>query len=147
MCRGQYYPTLGYLNLTMVDLGEGFLPLISKVTKNTENPILTSKEAVIWAVNGHSVKPYTLQEPGGQGISGIFKFCKGNHGILQIATRILRRQWISCKEPTDPRIVHPSEAYIGTPTIDKRRIEVLAKARIDRLEYNKANQCGICKEK
>lgn len=41
----------------------------------------------------------------------------------------------------------PSEAYIGTPNIDKRRIEILKQARIDRLAYNKANQCGICKEK
>jgi putative transposase len=41
----------------------------------------------------------------------------------------------------------PSQAYIGIPFSDKRRIEVLSKARQERLAYNKANQCGICKQK
>jgi hypothetical protein len=54
-----YYPSTKYLNLTMVDLGEGFLDKISKVTSKNESPITTAKEAVIWAVNGNSIKPYT----------------------------------------------------------------------------------------
>jgi putative transposase len=40
----------------------------------------------------------------------------------------------------------PSEAYEGQPNIDKHRTEILSQARIDRLEHNKANLCGICKD-
>lgn len=106
---GQYYPSTKYLNFTMVDLGDGFLPKIQQVTQGKENPICTSKEAVIWAVNGNSIKPYTLHEPGGQGISGIYKFCNGNHGVLQIATGdaywatdLQKTMWNGCREITDP---------------------------------------------
>lgn len=83
---GQYYPKGKDLKLTIVDLGDGFLPQIKEVTKDSSVPVIDSSSAIKWAIKGNSVKPKTLGEPGGQGLSGIYNFCKESKGVLHIAS-------------------------------------------------------------
>ena len=39
----------------------------------------------------------------------------------------------------------PEEAWEGRKAMDEQRVQVLKQARVDRLEFNQNNQCGICK--
>ena len=81
---GQYYPNMETVKLTIVDLGEGFLPKIKEVTKNSEKPIKLAKDAIRWAVSGNSVKMHTLCEPGGLGISGMYEYFEKKEGEMHI---------------------------------------------------------------
>lgn len=78
---GQYYPKQGLLKFTMVDLGDGFLPRISKATSGK---IHTDLDAILWALQGNSSKIVLEDCPGGLGIKNILKYCQRSHGVLQI---------------------------------------------------------------
>jgi hypothetical protein len=78
---GQYYPRMGHLKFTMVDIGDGFLPRISKVTNGI---IKTNLEAIHWALDGNSTKIVLDQCPGGLGIKNMLKYCHDNGGVFQI---------------------------------------------------------------
>ena len=80
---GQYYGKTKFLKLTLVDLGDGFLPSIKKATNGVINK---SNDAVLWALGGHSTKPKFERVPGGLGIKGIHQFVTTNNGIFDIAT-------------------------------------------------------------
>ncbi len=87
---GQYYPSLKLLRFTMVDLGEGFLPKISKATNGS---VKNDKEAILWAIQGNSSKHQLNETPGGLGLSRIYKFVSSNGGYLDIITG--RHYWSS----------------------------------------------------
>ena len=78
---GQYYPRQGYLKFTMVDLGDGFLPRIKKVTADK---ITTNVDAILWALQGNSTKIVLDQCPGGLGIQSMYRYCLEHKGVLQI---------------------------------------------------------------
>ena len=78
---GQYYPTLGYLKFTMVDLGDGFLPRINKATNGD---IKNNLDAILWALEGNSTKKVLEKCPGGLGIKNMYKYCQESNGVLQI---------------------------------------------------------------
>jgi hypothetical protein len=78
---GQYFPKQGFLRFTMVDLGDGFFPRISKATSGE---IKNDVEAILWALQGNSSKIVLEDCPGGLGIKNILKYCKKSNGILQI---------------------------------------------------------------
>ena len=78
---GQYYPRQGYLKFTMVDLGDGFLP---RVTKATNGKITNNLEAILWALQGNSTKTFLDRCPGGLGIKNMYKYCREHRGVLQI---------------------------------------------------------------
>lgn len=65
---GQYYPKSGILKFTMVDLGDGFLPRISKATNGK---IDSEVDAILWALEGNSSKKALDNCPGGLGIRGM----------------------------------------------------------------------------
>jgi len=76
---GQFYEDKKYLALTITDLGIGFLPPIQK---KTSNEIKTHSSAILWALDGNTVK--RNKTPGGLGISSIRKYCAENNGIFHI---------------------------------------------------------------
>lgn len=78
---GQYFPTNKILKLTMVDLGEGFLPTINRFT-GIENAI----DAIHWALKGNSVKFFESKTPGGLGISQMYKYFYNTPGTFEIIT-------------------------------------------------------------
>jgi hypothetical protein len=78
---GQYYPKLKTLKLTMVDLGDGFLPRINTAT---EGQIKTDLDAILWTLSGNSTKLYFDQTPGSLGLTSIYKYVQANHGNLDI---------------------------------------------------------------
>lgn len=78
---GQYYPKLKTLKLTMVDLGDGFLPRINTAT---EGRIKSDLEAILWTLSGNSTKLYFDQTPGSLGLTSIHKYVKENSGNLEI---------------------------------------------------------------
>lgn len=80
---GQYYPRQRELRFTMVDLGDGFLPRISKATNGK---IGTSLEAINWAVSGNSSKRILENTSGGLGLQNIRKYCTETGGTLDIVT-------------------------------------------------------------
>lgn len=80
---GQYFPRLGLLKFTMVDLGEGFL---KKIARATGNRISDNVSAIKWAVDGNSTKKVLLGCPGGLGLSSMHRYCLGNKGVLQIVS-------------------------------------------------------------
>ncbi len=77
---GQYFPSLGYFILTMVDLGIGFLQPITKFTNGT---ITTEKEAIEWALQGNSTSGEKLS---GMGLQGINDYMVKHKGVFQIYT-------------------------------------------------------------
>lgn len=80
---GQYYPKMGELRFTMVDLGDGFLPRIQNATHGR---VTTSLEAINWAISGNSSKLALSHTSGGLGLKNIHKYCKENYGTLDIVT-------------------------------------------------------------
>ena len=78
---GQYYPKLGCLKFTMVDLGDGFLPRVYAATRGLINSHLDS---IIWALEGNSTKLTLENTPGSLGIKSMNKYCIDNKGIMQI---------------------------------------------------------------
>jgi hypothetical protein len=78
---GQYYPKLKTLKLTMVDIGDGFLPRIHIAT---EGEIKTNLEAILWTLSGNSTKLYFDQTPGSLGLTGMYKYVQKNRGTLDI---------------------------------------------------------------
>lgn len=80
---GQYYPRLGELRFTMVDLGDGFLPRINKATNGKIN---TSLDAINWAIIGNSSKRILEKTSGGLGLQNILKYCQETGGNLDIVT-------------------------------------------------------------
>lgn len=80
---GQYFPKGDCLIFTMVDLGEGFLPRISK----TDLSVQDSLQAIQWALKkGNSTKLTADQTPGGLGIASLLKYCSDRNGGIQIIT-------------------------------------------------------------
>jgi hypothetical protein len=79
---GQYFPSQSELKLTMVDLGDGFLKKIAAYTKDTDR-ITTAKDAISWAIRGHSTK---VDAKGGTGLKKIFIFCANSGGSFHIVT-------------------------------------------------------------
>lgn len=78
---GQYYPENKVFKFTMVDLGDGFLPAISKSTGGT---ITTSESAIDWALQlGNTTK---VDEPGGLGLPDLRSYFAEKKGHLQIVT-------------------------------------------------------------
>ena len=75
---GQFYPKEQVLRFTMVDLGDGFLP---KINSYTNGEINNSIAAIQWAIAGNSSKE---DEPGGLGLSGIYKYFSTNKGVIDI---------------------------------------------------------------
>ncbi len=80
---GQYYHKQKYLCFTMVDLGQGFLPRISKATSGN---IDSSLKAITWALEGNSSKLPLDGIPGGLGLSRILKYCNEHNGQLDVIT-------------------------------------------------------------
>lgn len=81
---GQYYPTKRKLIFTMVDMGDGFLPRISRATNGAINNDLA---AIAWALKGNSTKLALEKCPGGLGLKNILKYCAENQGVLQVVSR------------------------------------------------------------
>jgi len=80
---GQYFPESGVLKFTLLDLGQGFLP---KISKATNGDVTTDKQAIDWAVlPGHSTKDPKFGS-GGYGLQDIMDYCKLNDGSLHIAS-------------------------------------------------------------
>lgn len=83
---GQYFPNRsnGEVNFTMVDLGVGFLDLISAKDPNID----TSVKAIRWAlIEKNTTKSITHNgEPGGLGLYDLYQYMKDNNGILEIIT-------------------------------------------------------------
>jgi len=79
---GQFYPKYGFLKLTMVDVGDGFLPNIQKVTRNR---IFSADAAIRWAVEGNTTKTQ-VNTPGGLGIRGIHNYMLESNGRFDIIT-------------------------------------------------------------
>lgn len=79
---GQFFPSLGEVKFTLVDLGDGFLKKIAEYTKNGEK-IVNASGAVSWAIKGNSTKKDAV---GGTGLKNIFWFCHRNGGSLHIFT-------------------------------------------------------------
>jgi hypothetical protein len=77
---GQFFPKLEYLIFTMVDLGVGFLKPINEFT---EGAITTTKDAIVWALNGNSI---TGNKLAGLGLQGICEYMNSNKGTLQICS-------------------------------------------------------------
>jgi hypothetical protein len=75
---GQYFPKLGYLIFTLVDLGVGFLKPIKEYTNGK---IINTKEAIEWALGGNSVTGNCLA---GLGLEGIREYMNKHDGKLQI---------------------------------------------------------------
>jgi hypothetical protein len=75
---GQYFPKLGYLIFTLVDLGVGFLKPIKDFTNGK---IVTTKEAIEWALGGNSVTGNSLA---GLGLEGICEYMNKHEGKLQV---------------------------------------------------------------
>lgn len=107
---GQYYPRIGELRFTMVDLGDGFLPRIKKATQGS---ISSSIEAINWAISGNSSKLSLDQTSGGLGLKNINRYCNENNGVLDIVTG--DGYWSSSYRntifPTGRKIERP---FIGT---------------------------------
>lgn len=78
---GQYYPKLKTLKLTMVDLGDGFLPRINIAT---QGEIKTDLDAILWTLSGNSTKLYFDQTPGSLGLTSMYKYVQQNRGNLDI---------------------------------------------------------------
>lgn len=78
---GQFYPRQKCLRFTMVDLGDGFLP---RITKATQGQITSDLAAIKWAVAGNSSKWPLERCPGGLGLQNIFSYCIEHQGVLQI---------------------------------------------------------------
>lgn len=78
---GQFYPKIGILKFTMVDLGDGFLPRIQKATQGKITDCLSS---ILWALEGNSSKNFLDNCPGGLGITSMKKYFAENNGVLQI---------------------------------------------------------------
>ncbi len=78
---GQYFPNMGLLKFTMVDLGDGFLPRIAKAT---DNVIQTHLEAILWGLKGNSSKMKLENTPGGLGLKNMLKYCRTTKGVLQV---------------------------------------------------------------
>lgn len=77
---GQYYPQQKSLNLTLVDIGNGFFPRINRA----EPEIKTDLQAVQWAIKGNSSKLKLEQVPGGLGLKGLINYCTERNGGVQI---------------------------------------------------------------
>lgn len=78
---GQYYPKIKTLKLTMVDIGEGFLP---KIHIATQGEIKTDLDAILWTLLGNSTKLYFDQTPGSLGLTSMYKYVQKNRGNLDI---------------------------------------------------------------
>jgi hypothetical protein len=77
---GQYYPGQHEIIVSMVDLGQTFLPGIHKAT---EGKICTQEQAISWALNGNSALG---KKGGGLGLKCIHDFFKEAGHCMQIAT-------------------------------------------------------------
>jgi hypothetical protein len=77
---GQYYPSKGYLNFTISDLGVGFF---KKIKELQPDKIHSCGDAILWAVAGNSTK---LDAPGGSGLKNLNTYLDNNNGGLQILT-------------------------------------------------------------
>ncbi|NLU96306.1 hypothetical protein [Chitinophaga sp. Ak27] len=80
---GQYYPRIGILKFSMVDLGDGFL---NRVSKATGGEVTSHLESIIWALAGNSSKLILDQTPGSLGIRSMYKYCAENKGVMQIVS-------------------------------------------------------------
>jgi hypothetical protein len=76
---GQYYPNLGMLGFTIVDLGVGFLPAIEQ---KTNGEIKDSINAIKWALKGNSTKGDDCK--GGIALRSIRRYCNENGGKMHI---------------------------------------------------------------
>ena len=76
---GQFFPSLGEVKFTLVDLGDGFLKKIAEYTKNGEK-IVNASGAVSWAIKGNSTKKDAV---GGTGLKNIFGF------VIEMADRFI----------------------------------------------------------
>jgi len=107
---GQYYPYLGYLVLTIADLGDGFLPKIQSVTNGD---IKDAKESILWALSGKTTKPHQDRVPGGLGIRNIYNYCKENQGKFHIATgNAFWQSELECSSHSGCQIL--SNSFIGS---------------------------------
>lgn len=78
---GQFFPSQACLILSMVDLGEGFLPRINQVDRTIQN----SRQAIQWALKkGNSTKYILDGTPGGLGLTGLLEYCNESNGGMQI---------------------------------------------------------------
>ncbi len=80
---GQFFPNKGYLALSIVDLGDGFLPKIKEKTKGKEN-IDCHFDAIKWALKKRNTTK--VNTPGGLGLSNLCSHLEKNKGDLQIIT-------------------------------------------------------------
>ncbi len=78
---GQYYPKNKTLKLTMVDIGDGFLPRIKEATGGE---IATDLDAIGWALKGRSTKMYFDKTSGGLGITSMHDYVRAHNGVLEI---------------------------------------------------------------
>lgn len=78
---GQYYPKQAKVVFSIVDLGIGFLPPISKKTNGEIDNCLAS---IKWAL----IKRNTTKKdtPGGLGLTDLHRYCKSSNGVIQIIT-------------------------------------------------------------
>ncbi len=102
---GQYFPYQKELKFTLVDLGEGFLKKIAAFTKDKEN-IITSVDAINWAVKGGSTKD---KAEGGTGLKKILFYCIKNGGSIHIVTG--NSYWKYDKRIDDFKILN---AFVGS---------------------------------
>jgi anti-anti-sigma regulatory factor len=79
---GQYYPQDKRVVFTMSDIGVGFLPPIQTYSQGI---IITSQEAIHWALTGHSTQA-SPDETSGCGLSSILSFCDTQNADLQVIT-------------------------------------------------------------
>jgi hypothetical protein len=80
ICCGQFFPSLGELKFTFVDLGVGFYRKIAEFTKNTDR-IQTADAAISWAIRGGSTKSGAA---GGSGLKKMLMYCRTSNSAMHI---------------------------------------------------------------